>query len=164
MMSLLEAGTSARERVDELQRQCNVLEEAKAAAEAKERTAEDAKKAAEAETVRLRAQMELFVATEDARQAAEAEAARLRSEVEELKAAAARREQGWSVEKRNIAIVLAASNKRAQDALAEEFPEVAAKFNIKDKGKEAALGALRSVKAGVLIPGSSGVGVTPQKP
>ena len=163
MMSLLEAGISARKQADELQRRCSSLEEARAAAEAKERAAEDAKNAAEAESMRLRAQVEKLAGAEDARKSAEAEAARLGAEVDELKAAATRREQGWPSEKRNIAIVLAASNKTAQDALAQEFPEVAAKFNIKEKGKEAALNALRTVKAGVAIPGSSGLGVTPQK-
>ena len=158
MMSLLEAGISARKQADELQRQCSSLEEARAAAEAKERAAEDAKNAAEAESMRLRAQVEKLAGAEDARKSAEAEVARLGAEVDELKAAATRREQGWPSEKRNIA-----SNKTAQDVLAQEFPEVAAKFNIKEKGKEAALNALRLVKAGVAIPGSSGVGATPQK-
>ena len=59
--------------------------------------------------------------------------------------------------------MLAASNKRAQSALAEEFPEVAEKFNIREKGMETALNALKSIKVGTPGAGSSTAGVTPHK-
>ena len=77
-------------------------------------------------------------------------ALQLQTRVGELDGTVATREQVWPAERTRIAIVLAASNKRAQGALAEEFPEVAEKFNIKDKGMEVALNALRFVKEGVL--------------
>ena len=52
---------------------------------------------------------------------------------------------------------------RARCAALEEFPEVAEKFNIKEKGMQAALNALTSVKAGTLGAGSSAAGENPHK-
>ena len=103
-------------------------------------------------------------AVEKAKEVAESEVAQLRVQIEGLRATATKRDKGWAAKKKNIAIVLAASNKRAQDTLAEEFPEVAANFNIKDKGMEAALNALRPVKSGISGAGSSGASVTRRKP
>ena len=102
------------------------MEELKTAAEAREKAAEE--------------QMAVAVlmkrAAEEAREAAEAKMLQFQTQVEELKSAAARREEAWPAEKKRITLMLAASNKRAQSALAEEFPEVAGKFDIKEKGME----------------------------
>ena len=61
----------------------------------------------------LAAAVSMKKAAKEAKEATESEVAQLQAQVEELRAATTRCEEGWEAEKKNIAIVLAASNKRA---------------------------------------------------
>ena len=120
-------------------------EEARAAAEARSRFADEA--FATAISMKKGAEVERDLANK-AKESADAEVARLQSEVEDIKKTSVTREGAWPAEKRRIALVLAASNRMAQKALAKEFPEVAEKFNIEKEGMEGAKIALTSVKPG----------------
>ena len=160
IMNKLQASMSSQGEIERLRAQCQALEEGKVAAEEARATAEARDKAAGEQ---LAAAVSLQKEAEVARHTAEAKVAELQAQVEKLTTSMPTPERTWQVEKKKIAIVLAASNKRAQAALAEEFPEVAEKFNIKDKGMQAALNALVVVKEGVPEAGPSGATATPQK-
>ena len=150
------------------------METAQSQAEAKVKAAEEAKAVAEEVKAVAKAKKQAagkftaFAAsskraTVEAQQAAKANVLLLQAEVEEVKGVVSRREEAWPPKKKRIALVLAASNKRAQSALAEEFPEIVEKFDISKKGMEAVLNALKSVKLGAPRVGTNGAGASPRK-
>ena len=161
-------------QVQALQSKCAVLEEARSQAvkarlraEEAGRLVEEAKKAAEArseaadEGLAVAVSMKKTAETErgmavKAKEVAEAE-------VEKMKRAFESREGTWPAEKKRIALVLGASNRMAQKALAKNFPEVAGQFDIEKEGMEGARMALTSVKPGAREIGTSKSGTTPQK-